>query len=144
MCEKEQFFFTTRKIGYFPSSDAQGFYYVKANWMQVRQDLAWGLIAREMGLGFNVIYHSNFHKYQNGKLFWCWNGKVNWLSIKDRSVLFTGYLNRTQGRLTGLEILMSVARNKIWPTPIKIMGLGRSCFECWTKLLFYKITENCV
>lgn len=48
--------------------------------MQVQQDLARGLIANEMELGFNVIYHSNFYTYQNGKLLWCWNEKANRLS----------------------------------------------------------------
>ena len=56
MCEKKQFFFYHQKNrGHFPSSDAQGFYYVKADWMWVQQDLAQGLIGTEMELGLNVI-----------------------------------------------------------------------------------------
>lgn len=76
--------------------------------MWVQQDLAQGLIGTEMELGLNMIYHSNFYKYQNGKL--CCAGMKKWIDcpINDSSVLFIGHLNWTKRMLKELEMLMSI------------------------------------
>lgn len=67
------------------------------------------LIGSEMELGLNMIYHSNFYKYQDGTFFGI--GMKRWMDcpMKDWSILFRGHLNWTEGMSKGLEILMSVA-----------------------------------